>query len=133
MRINVNTFLATLALVVGSVSIASAQHDKETIDSACLMKSSSEWAGDCEQCLTNDHTYRINLSNICEKTIDVRLAVQEKTMRWKVFNFIKLGPGESVTGYACNGTGRYVFWSRDAGDASIVFPNEREIESQFNR
>ena len=106
---------------------------KETVESACLMKSSSEWASDCEQCLMDGNTYRINMQNICERQIDVRLAVQEKTMRWKVFNFMNIAPGDTLSGYACDGTGRYVYWTRVANDASVVFPDEREIELQFNR
>ncbi len=117
--------------VVGELSAQ--DPSKETVDSACLMKSSSEWASDCEQCLMDGNTYRINMQNICEKQIDVRLAVQEKTMRWKVFNFMDIAPGDTLSGYACDGTGRYVYWTRVANDASVVFPTEREIELQFNR
>jgi len=110
-----------------------AQQDKETIETACLMKTTSEWASDCGQCLNDDNTYRINLQNICEKAIDVRLAVQENTLRWKIFNFTEIPAGEEVSGYACIGTGRYVFWTRDANDPSVIFPSDREIELQFNR
>ena len=110
-----------------------AQQDKETVENACLMKTTSEWASDCSQCIDDDNTYRINLQNICEKSIDVRLAVQENTLRWKIFNFNELPAGAEISGYACVGTGRYVFWTRDANDASIMFPSEREIELQFNR
>jgi hypothetical protein len=126
--------LTAIVLTVGiSVELFAQDPSKETVDSACLMKSSSEWASECEQCLMDGNTYRINMQNICERKIDVRLAVQEKTMRWKVFNFMDISPGDTLSGYACDGTGRYVYWTRVANDASVVFPTEREIQLQFNR
>ncbi len=124
--------LVITAILFGNIS-AMAQSDRQDLDTACLTKTSSEWASDCELCLNDSKSYRVNLQNICERHIDVRLAVQEKTLRWKIFNFNNLAPGDTLSGYACEGTGKYVFWTRTANDASIMFPSENEIESQFNR
>lgn len=132
MRIRISIIML-LAFCAEPTLLPAQDPSKETVESACLMKSSSVWASDCEQCLMDGNTYRINMQNICERQIDVRLAVQEKTMRWKVFNFMNIAPGDTLSGYACDGTGRYVYWTRVANDASVVFPDEREIELQFNR
>jgi hypothetical protein len=97
----------------------------------CLKKSSSEWGSNCGACYNSSKSYRVNLKNICKENIDVKVAVQEKTMRWKTFNQNNLPPADSISAYACDGTGKYVFWTRKAGDKTIVFPTDDEIEKEY--
>ena len=97
----------------------------------CLSKSSSEWGSQCGSCYTSMKSYRINLRNSCTAPIDVKLAVQEKSNRWRTFILNNMAPGDSISGYACEGTGKYVFWTRNAGDKTILFPTDEEIGREF--
>jgi hypothetical protein len=99
----------------------------------CLAKSSSAWASNCGMCINSSKSYRINLKNVCDEKLDVRLAVQERSMQWKTYNLNNMAPGDTISGYACEGTGKYVFWTRKAGDNTIIFPTEAEIEQEFSR
>ncbi len=100
--------------------------------SQCLKKSSSEWAGNCGSCYNSSKSYRINLKNVCTENLDVKVAVQERSKRWRTFSQNNLAPGDTISSYACEGTGKYVFWNRKAGDKSIVFPTDDEIEKEFS-
>ena len=97
----------------------------------CLKKTSSEWGSNCGSCYNSTKSYRVNLQNSCTENIDVKVAVQERTNRWRTFNQNNLAPGDSISSYACEGTGKYVFWTRKAGDKTIVFPTDEEIEKEF--
>lgn len=101
--------------------------------SNCLKKTSSKWASNCSQCPNNANTYRVNLTNVCKETLDVKVAVQEKTKKWRTFILLNVPPSDSVSAYACSGTGKYVFWARKASDNEIVFPTDDEINLQFAR
>jgi len=98
----------------------------------CLKKTSSEWASTCASCYNSTKSYRVNLQNICNETLDVKVAVQEKSNRWKTFNQNNLAPNDSISSYACEGTGKYVFWTRKAGDKTIVFPTDEEIMKEYS-
>ena len=98
----------------------------------CLKKTSSEWASNCGACYNSSKSYRVNMQNICSVNIDVKVAVQEKTMRWRTFNQNNMAPGDSISGYACEGTGKYVFWTRKAGDKNVEFPTDDAIEKEFS-
>jgi hypothetical protein len=69
---------------------------------------------------------------VCAENIDVKVAVQERTMRWRTFSQNNMAPGDSISGYACTGTGKYIFWSRTAGDKTVVFPTDEEIEKEYS-
>jgi hypothetical protein len=107
-----------------------AQGDKY---SNCLKKTSSKWAGQCQQCYSSANSYRVYLSNTCDEKLDVKLAVQESTKKWRTFYKTNLAPKDSITGYACVGTGKYVFWARKAGDVEITLPTDDEINLQFTK
>ena len=97
----------------------------------CLQKSSFQWGSNCSACYNSTKSYRINLKNVCTGKIDVKVAVQERTNRWRTFNLNNMAPGDTISGYACEGTGKYVFWARVAGDNTIVFPTDEEISKDF--
>ena len=98
----------------------------------CLKKTSSEWGSNCGSCYNSTKSYRVNLQNVCKENIDVKVAVQERANRWRTFNQNNLAPGDSFSSYACEGTGKYVFWTRKAGDKTIVFPTDDEINKEFS-
>ena len=99
--------------------------------SNCLKKTSSKWADNCQQCFSSSNTYRVYLTNICKDTLDVKIGVQETTKKWRTFIHTKLTPADSVTAYACVGTGKYIFWARKAGDKEIIFPTDEEINLKY--
>lgn len=107
------------------------QQNQDDPLSQCLKKSSSEWASNCGSCYNSSKSYRINLKNVCTENLDVKVAVQERSKRWRTFSQNNLAPGDTISSYACEGTGKYVFWNRKAGDKSIVFPTDDEIEKEF--
>lgn len=96
--------------------------------SECLKKTSSAWGTKCSQCTSYENTYRVNLKNICKDTIEAKVAVREKSNRWRIFFNKQLAPGDSISGYACDGLGKYIFWARKAGDNSIVMPTDEEVQ-----
>ena len=104
---------------------------QEDTTAQCLKKTSSEWGSTCGSCYNSTKSYRVNLQNVCTEKLDVKVAVQERSNRWRTFNQNNLAPGDSISSYACEGTGKYVFWTRKAGDKTIVFPTDDEIEKEF--
>src|SRR6187402_1485498 len=69
--------------------------------STCLQKSSSVWGSNCGSCYSYSKSYRINLKNVCTETLDVKVAVQEKSMRWRTYNQLNMAPGDTISAYAC--------------------------------
>jgi len=122
------TILLLTILHIATPAVIPGQEEEE-----CLKKSSSQWGSNCGACYNSSKSYRINLANLCDRSIDVKLAVQEKTLKWRTFNVNNLAPGDTISGYACEGTGKYVSWSRTAGDRTIIFPTDEEIEKEFSR
>ncbi|HKR06724.1 MAG TPA: hypothetical protein VJY62_18965 [Bacteroidia bacterium] len=101
--------------------------------SNCLKKTSSKWADNCQQCFSSSNTYRVYLTNVCQETLDVKIGAQETTKKWRTFIRTTLAPGDSVSAYACVGTGKYIFWARKAGDKEIVFPTDEEINLKYTK
>ena len=106
------------------------QSDSVPDYSQCLKKSSSAWGSKCSQCMNFENSYRVNLRNTCKDVIDVKVAVQETTRKWRTFLKSNVAPGDSVSSYACVGTGKYMFWARKGGDKSVFFPTDVEINLQ---
>ena len=98
----------------------------------CLEKTSSEWGSNCSACMNSKESYRVNLRNKCEVSLDVVVAVKEKSNRWRTFRVNNLAPGDSVSAYACDGAGKYTFWSRNAGDNKTILPTDDEIQLEMN-
>lgn len=119
-------------LIITNCTPVFSQTNQEDALAQCLKKSSSEWASNCGACYNSSKSYRVNLKNVCSNNLDVKIAVQERTRRWRTFSQNNLAPGDTVSSYACEGTGKYVFWNRIAGDKTIVFPTDEEIEKEFS-
>jgi hypothetical protein len=112
-------------------SLPALEFNKTPNENECLKKTSSEWGSNCAACYNSTNSYRVNLKNICDAPIDIKVAVQEKTARWRTFNLNNMAPGDSISAYACNGTGKYIFWSRKAGDKTVTFPTDEEIAIEY--
>ncbi|MBK7964076.1 MAG: hypothetical protein IPK10_01290 [Bacteroidetes bacterium] len=97
----------------------------------CLVKYKSEWSKPCSQCTDYSKSYRAYFRNDCTELLDVKVAAQEKDKRWKTFSRLNMHPNDTIVGYACNGTGKYLYWVRRTGDDAIVFPSDEEINTTF--
>jgi hypothetical protein len=97
----------------------------------CIVKVNAEWAVPVGSCMNAHNSYKAYFVNTCSNTVDIKLAVQEKSMRWKTFNHLSIAPGDTVAGYACDGTGKYVTWFRPTGNKTIIFPTDDEINRDY--
>ena len=96
----------------------------------CLVKYKSEWGEATTRCNGPD-TYKVYLRNSCTESIDVLVCVQEADKSWRPFSHNGMAPSDSMVGYACKGTGKYLWWARKAGDMEILFPTIDEVNEQY--
>lgn len=126
------TLIASLAMALTTMA-----QDQSYAD--CLVKTQSRWGAPCEHCFNYTEgykrdfsgTYQIDLRNSCRDLIEVKVAVQEKNGTWRTFPVRALGPEESMSAYACEGSGKYLYWVRRANDTEIVLPSDREIITAY--
>lgn len=98
-----------------------------------LVKYRSEWGKACTQCKELKGTYRIYFKNTASQALDVKVAAQENDMRWRVFSRLAMQPNDSIVAYACKATGKYMSWVKVAGDNSVTFPTDEEINLQYGK
>ncbi|MFZ1693555.1 MAG: hypothetical protein WAT74_10185 [Flavobacteriales bacterium] len=130
------TRILTLTVTI-ALSLAASAQDQSFAD--CLVKTSSKWGAPCEHCHNYidgykrdfSGTYQLDLRNACRDVIEVKVAVQEKNGTWRTFPVRALGPEESMNAYACEGSGKYLYWVRRANDSEIVLPTDREIITAY--
>lgn len=126
-------FLMLISFVmIFSSGIFSINPETLSDQNECLVKTSSEWGSNCSACMNSKGSYRVNLRNNCETKLDVVVAVKEKSNRWRTFRVNNLAPGDSVSAYACDGAGKYTFWTRNAGDNKTILPTDDEIQIEMN-
>lgn len=128
----------TLALAaILAFGLGAAAQDQSYAD--CLLKAASRWGAPCEHCFSYTEgykrdfsgTYQIDLRNACGEIIEVKVAVQEKNGTWRTFPVKALGPSETMSAFACEGSGKYMYWARRVNDTEIVLPSDREILSEY--
>lgn len=127
MNFTIRHTIITLFLILGSALIARSQDPEEN----CIVKVNAEWAVPVGSCMNANNSYKAYFVNKCEKIVDVKLAIQEKSLRWKTFNHLAVAPGDTIAGFACDGTGKYVTWFRPAGNKMISFPTDEEINRDY--
>jgi hypothetical protein len=129
------TLLATaLASLTG---LAAFGQDQDAAD--CVVKTSSRWGATCEKCemykdlYKRDYsgTYQIELTNTCSEAVEVKVAVQEKNGVWRTFPVKMLKPTEKMQAFACQGSGKYLYWVRRLNDTEIVLPSDQEILTEY--
>lgn len=106
----------------------------------CLQKTASRWGAPCEHCQSYvegykrdfSGTFQLDFKNVCREVIEVKVAVQEKNGTWRTFPVRALGPNEQMSAYACEGSGKYLYWVRRANDTEITLPTDREIIVAYN-
>lgn len=105
----------------------------------CLVKTSSRWGAPCEKCEAYKEmykrdfsgTYQIELKNACKEMLEVKVAVQEKNGTWRTFPVRALGADETMSAFACQGTGKYLYWVRRVNDTEILLPSDAEILTEY--
>lgn len=97
--------------------------------SACLKKVQKKFGAETKTCPSSSKPYRVWFINECNDTLAVKLAVQEKSKQWKTFTRLQLMPGDTISGYACNGTGKYLYYAKQFMDNSVDLPSDEEINS----
>ncbi|MBN8703934.1 MAG: hypothetical protein J0M08_12775 [Bacteroidetes bacterium] len=97
----------------------------------CLKKYNSKWGEPCADCKTWKDSYTVKLRNECNEKIDVQICVQEKNKTWKKFMFTAMPPKDTMTAYACEGTGKYLKWAKKTGDNSYQFPSLDEVNKEY--
>lgn len=120
-------------LVVAVVMVLMTSFRQEDDLSGKLVKYRSEWGKSCTQCKDLIGTYRVYFKNTATQPLDVKVAAQEKDKRWRVFSRLAMQPNDSIVAYACKGTGKYMSWVKAAGDNSITFPTDEEINLQYGK
>jgi len=105
----------------------------------CVMKVASTWGQPCEKCESykegykRDHSgnYQIELENTCRDLIEVKVAMQEKNGTWRTFPVKALMPQEKMTAFACQGSGKYLYWARRVNDTEVLLPSDHEILTSY--
>lgn len=127
-----------LTLFIFSISVTSAltplaAYKPQQEYSDCVKKYKAEWGRTCSACKQEGNTYTVFLRNECNQAVDVKCAVQEIEKKWRTFTRLNLNPKDSMSAYACNGAGKYLYWVRKAGDKTISFPTDEVINTQYNK
>lgn len=128
--------LSSTLLAIALAAGAQAQ-DMDAND--CIVKASSAWGKPCEKCeyykegYKRDFsgTYSIELQNTCPQLVEVKVAMQEKNGTWRTFPVKALAANETMTAFACQGTGKYLYWVRRVNDTEIVLPSDKEILTEY--
>ncbi len=105
----------------------------------CITKAKSSWGQPCEKCeaYTDSYkrdyrgVYQIELKNTCNEDVELKVAMQETNGRWRTFPIKALAGGESTTAFACNGSGKYLYWVRRLNDTEILLPSDQEILTEY--
>ncbi len=126
-------------LTVAAMAFAKNASAQDQSMSDCLVKTSSKWGAPCEKCENYvegykrdfSGTYQIEMKNVCRDVIEVKIAVQEKNGTWRTFPVKALGPEESMSAFACDGSGKYLYWVRKASDTEIILPTDSQIITEY--
>ncbi len=104
----------------------------------CLVKASSSWGKPCEKCeqykgYKRDYSgvYQVEFRNICRDMLEVKVAVEEIKGTWRTFPVKSLASGDTLLAFACQGTGKVLYWARRVDDTEIVLPTDNEIVSAY--
>ncbi len=107
--------------------------------SECVSKTESSWGEPCPKCEAYTEVYKrdyrrvyqIELKNVCKETVELKVAMQETNGRWRTFPVKALDAGETMTAFACEGSGKYLYWVRRLNDSEIALPSDQEILTEY--
>ncbi|MCW5897877.1 MAG: hypothetical protein KIT10_01300 [Flavobacteriales bacterium] len=126
-------------LVILSFAMVAAVNAQDQSYSDCLMKVGSKWGAPCEKCEYYKEGYKrdfsgtfiLEMRNTCREMIEVKMAMQEKGGTWRTFPVKALAANESMEAFACQGTGKYLYWVRRVNDTEIILPSDQEIITEY--
>lgn len=130
----------TRTLIITALSsllwISAKAQDQSYAD--CLSKVSSSWGQPCEKCeiytgYKRDYStvYQVQFRNICGEMLEVKVAMEESNGMWRTFPVKALAAGDTMSTYACRGTGKYMYWARRVNDTEIILPTDGQIASAY--
>ena len=131
--------LSRTAIVFLVSLLASASFGQDRDYSECVIKEKTAWGVKCEKCeyykdsyvRSYDETFVLTLKNVCTEAVELKVAMQEKSGKWRTFPVKFLQHNESFDAYACKGSGRYLYWVRRADDTELLLPTDSEILSEY--
>lgn len=112
---------------------------QSTGGSSCVVRTSSAWGAPSDRCnvyrdgYKRDHsgTFTVEITNTCPEVMEVKAAMQEQDGVWRTFPARVLAPGESFRATACQGNGRYMYWTKRLDDPGVMLPSDAIILSEF--
>ncbi len=139
MKYSIMILSALIIISFYGFSLLDSRQDEPVEDHThCVIKHKSEWGTKCMDCgelhgykVSFDETYKVKLGNSCDYPIDVKCCVQESDKTWKCFHFENMTKKDTMTAWACKGTGKYLKWAKKAGDTELVFPTNEEVHEMY--
>lgn len=126
-----------LATLVAALFMLPA-HAQDQSYADCVAKATSSWGQPCDKCeiytgYKRDYrsVYQLELRNICGEMLEVKVAMEEENGTWRTFPVRTLAGGDTLSAFACRGTGKYLYWARRVNDTEIVLPTDGEIVSAY--
>src|ERR1035438_6608935 len=124
-----------LAIVIPGIALFAFKSGAKPLQAAddltdCLVKVKSRFGETCSLCGNSPDTYVVYIKSSCSKKLDVMIGVQEASQWWRLSTFLGVNSSDSLRAYACKGTGKFLRWAREAGDQSISFPTQAEVNEQ---
>ena len=118
-------------LLFSTQNISAQAEDKDY--NTCLTKVNYKWGAECKGCTTGGKTYKVWFVNSCDEKLAVKIAVQEEHKRWKTFVRLMVLPKDTISGFACAGTGKYLYWTKKSDDNTLDFPSDEKINSEHTK
>ena len=129
-----------LAIVIPGIALFAFKSGAKPLQAAddltdCLVKVKSRFGESCSLCGNSPDTYVVYIKNNCSKKLDIMIGVQEVSESfkwWRLTTFLGVNSSDTLRAYACKGTtGKSLRWAREAGDKSISFPTQAEVNEQY--
>lgn len=120
-----------IAIVFISLSFTKSNNLQEKSWNNCVEKYRTEWSQPCDKCTYSEDIYKAFYKNICDQKVDILIALQERDKKWNCFYRFNIAPNDTTFGFACKGTGKSLYWVREAGDKQTSFPTKEEINRDY--
>ena len=122
--------LVVISVIVLSFTIKTESGDEKNWNE-CVEKYNANWGEPCPDCTYNNDIFHVSFRNICEENVDVFVAVQESNKSWRCLYTENIAPKDTITAFACKGTGKYLYWVRKAGDREMELPTCDEVNIDY--
>jgi hypothetical protein len=123
-----------ILMIFASHNSVAQEPSQEKDYTTSLKKYTSKRGARCIKCSNyTPNSYTAVYRNVSTENIDAKFAVQEANKEWRTFLRPNIAPKDTVAVYACDGTGKSLFWARKAGDTSTEFPTDAEINKEYKK